>query len=797
VAIDDEQRERRSQVAPHGLKGESVMKIISSRVLLLAASLLALPVMTAPALAQQAPPAGQPQSDALEEIVVTAQRREESVLQVSDSVQAFTGAALTQQGITNLVNLQYVTPGYLPAESSGYTQIFIRGVGNSIFVGADPSVATYIDDVPRIWGSMVNNLVDVERVEILKGAQGGLYGRNATGGVVNIVSRQPDPNAFAANGLIDYGDYNTFRGAGYLNIPLAPSVAFSLSIERDSHSPYIRNISINPTPYNASMFSGTPYPTVPLTPTTLAAILNSGVTPSAGYNDASFTASDAKLLIKFSDTLKLTIAGDDSIKTDSDGGAIFQTIPAYTQGYLAGTIGAFTGFTVNLPPGFVPGSGGKFTASMGLPTIVNLVDNGISGTAVWNGPGVDVTSISAYRHQFTNFFTELTGSSVPFESVSVRNFKHFAYQELRAVSTDTGPFHFLGGATFLHNDFTGNTQAFLLNPFYTVPLTHVNTYVKDESVYAQVGYDFTDKLNLTVSGRYIHETNDTGFEQPVVSNATTTESKGLPSATLSYALDHGTAYARWARGFKAGGVNPVASPSVFPEPNEGSVFGPEQVDTYEVGYRQALLDGRAQLTTAAFYNNYKDLQVSAHAQPAYQSEIILAIVNAKSARTWGFEETFNMRIAPPLTVGLNAGYLNAEYTNFEIQNNPVLSDFNLNGTVMTNSPKWQIGMTATLDQPLTGELHLIGNLLESYISAVNFGPSGAPGILPPPNGWAYWLTNARIGVGAADGRWTAQFFANNVFNRSYITYGESGAGTGDVLAWGSPRIMGGEVTFRF
>ena len=142
------------------------MKIISSRVLLLAASLLALPVMTAPALAQQAPPAGQPQSDALEEIVVTAQRREESVLQVSDSVQAFTGAALTQQGITNLVNLQYVTPGYLPAESSGYTQIFIRGVGNSIFVGADPSVATYIDDVPRIWGSMVNNLVDVERVEI-------------------------------------------------------------------------------------------------------------------------------------------------------------------------------------------------------------------------------------------------------------------------------------------------------------------------------------------------------------------------------------------------------------------------------------------------------------------------------------------------------------------------------------------------------------------------------------------------------------------------------------------------------
>jgi iron complex outermembrane recepter protein len=767
-----------------------------NHVLLLVASLLALAVMTAPALAQQAPPAAASgQSDALEEIVVTAQRREESVLQVSDSVQAFTGAALREQGINSLVDLQYVTPGYLPAESSGYTQIFIRGIGNSIFVGADPSVATYIDDVPRIWGSMVNNLVDVERVEVLKGAQGGLYGRNATGGVVNIVTLQPDTDHFSANGLFDYGDYNTFRGAGYLNIPLAPNVAFSMAVERDSHNAYIRNISINPTPYQASMFSGTSF--VPgLSPAILAATLNSGVSPSAGYNDASFTSSDAKLLIKFSDTLKLTIAGDDSIKTDSDGGAIYQTEPMVTQAAQAGTLNAFTGYTVTLPPGFIAGSSGKFTTSMGLPTVVNLIDNGISGTVVWNGPGVDVTSISAYRHQFTNFYTDLAAATVPSDAVSVKNYKHMEYQELRAVSTNTGPFHFLGGATFLHNDFTGNTLVTVATPLYTAPLTHVNTYVKDESVYAQVGYDFTEKLNLTVSGRYIHETNDTGFEQPIVSNAQTTESKGLPSATLSYALDHGTVYARYARGFKAGGVNPVASPSSFPEPNEGSVFGPEQVDTYEVGYRQALLDGRAQFTTAAFYNNYKDLQVSAHAQPQFASEIILAIVNAESARTWGFEETFNMRVLPPLTLGLNAGYLNAQYTNFEIQNNPVLSNFNLNGTTMTNAPKWQIGATAALDQPLTGELHLIGNILQSYISAVNFGPAGAP-YLPPPNGWAYWLTNARIGVGSADNRWTFQFFTNNVFNRSYITYGESGAGTGNVLAWGSPRIMGGEVTFKF
>ena len=127
----------------------------------------------------------------------------------------------------------------------------------------------------------------------------------------------------------------------------------------------------------------------------------------------------------------------------------------------------------------------------------------------------------------------------------------------------------------------------------------------------------------------------------------------------------------------------------------------------------------------------------------------------------------------------------------------MLANFNLNGTTMTNSPKWQIGATATLDQPLNGELHLIGTVLESYISAVNYGPSGNPGVLPAPGGRAYWLCNLRFGVAAPDKKWSAQLFANNLFNQSYVTYGSSSAGTGNVINWGTPRIMGGEFTYRF
>jgi iron complex outermembrane receptor protein len=762
------------------------MKSLSSyvRVLTLLVSVAAL----RPALGQQSDSGG------LAEIVVTAQRQEQSVLSVSESVQAVSEEQLRNIGIRDLTNLQFVVPGYLPSMGSGYTQIFIRGIGNSVFVGADPSVATYIDDVPRIYGSMVNQLIDVDRVEVLKGAQGGLYGRNATGGVVNVVTRQPQTNSLTASGLIDYGELNTLRAAGYANIPLTDKMAMSFSVERDSHDPYVRNISQDRTPYTAAMFPGG---SLLGTAQQTADYFNTGLQPSNGYDDQSFWAVDGKLLIRPADDFKITVSADYAMKTDSEGGQLYQTIPENNQATLTGLLDLFTGANAQLPPGFLKSNDGNFTTSMGLPTPVNLIDYGTSATLVWNLPDVDLTSISAYRHQSTFYFTDLGADTVPLESVSVRNFKHFFYQELRALSTSEGPFHFLGGATYLKNDFTGNTQAYVLNPLFAAPLTHVNTIVDDVSVYAQVGYDFTRLLNLTVSGRYIHEKNDTNFTAPVSSAADSTESKFLPAATLSYKLDHGNVYARWARGFKAGGVNPVASPSVFPQSDEGSIFGPEQVDTYEIGYRESLFNGNVQFTTAAFYNDYTGLQVSAHAKPQFESEIVLAIVNAGSARTWGIEETLQARVAPTLTLGVNAGYLNAEYKQFSIANNPVLADFNLDHTTMTNSPKIQLGLTAALDQPLNDRLRLVGNVLESYISKVVFGPSGNPGVLPVPEGPAYWMTNVRLGVRTTDDKYGVAIFANNLFDRAYITQGTSVAATGNQLVWGTRRIVGAEVTVRY
>lgn len=759
---------------------------------LLAVSALGFGAMAAPAFAQQSAPQGAAESAGIEEIVVTAQRRSENVLNVPTSIQATTGAQLQTTGIKMLTDLQFITPGYNVSSSNGYTQIFIRGVGNALFVGADPSVATFIDDVPRIFGTMVDNFVDVERVEVLKGAQGGLYGRNATGGVVNIITKQPSTEEVKGDLRISYGTKKTFSASGYLNVPLGEKLAVSMAAERRSRDPYIKNDALA-APYLASYFPG---PTSLGTPAQTAAILNSGVN-NADVGDEDFWAVSTKILLKPSDTFKLTLAGDFSNKDDSNGNHTFEITPVYEQAVLAGTLAAF-GIPSNLPPGFIQGNPKKFHISNGDPGFVKLKDYGLSATAVWELPGVDLTSISAYRQQKTFFLSDLGAASVPLTNAFVRTKKHFYYQEVRAISTFDGPLHLIGGATYLKDYARFATDVNVLTPVAGFPVAAATIRVKNYSFYGQAAYDFTDNIVLTASARYIHEKNN---YVSGLSGATfrQTEHKFLPSANLSYKLDGGgNVYLRWARGFKSGGINPVADITAFPNPaRDGGTIKGETIDTYEAGYRGTFADRKVQLTAAVFYNDYKNIQTAAHANAANANTIILALINAGSARTYGVEGTINWRVIPALTLGINAGYLNAKYKTFRLLASTVLDPFNLSGTRMTNSPEFQGSFTANLDTPINNDFRVVGNVLVQRTSSVLYQVSGLPGVLPDAIGPAYWLTNARIGLRTADDKYGVSIYANNLFNNAYVTFGNSNAGNSTQLNWGNPRIVGVELSAKF
>jgi iron complex outermembrane receptor protein len=780
------------------MKGVTGTAKAFSHSLVVTGSLLALPLAVAPSLADQPAAAGASSSEgttgSLQEIVVTAQRKSEGILSVPMSIQANTGEELNAAGITDSTHLAMITPGMLVSDATGYSQVYIRGVGNSIFVGADPSVATYIDDVPHIYGSSLTNFVNVQRVEVLKGAQGGLYGRNATGGVINIITNQPTTDKFSALFRGSYGQLGTYQVAGDANIPVNDMMALNLAIERDAHAYYIANKGVK-NPYTAAMFPGG---SELGNDATTAAALNSGVLPPAGYNDQSYLAAQGKLLIKPLDTLKFTLASDYSHKTDNDGNAFSDPTPAYNQASLAGFLSELIGANPVLPAGFIQGTG-KFTTSMGMDGPVNTLDYGGSLTALWNASGVDVTSISAYRVNDTHLITNLAASTVPILSADVTIDRQYFYQELRGVSTFDGPLHLLGGATYLQTHVGAHSFTGFFNLIHE-PLAATVDHVENWSVYGQAGYDLTQALNLTASGRYVHEQNTATYSYPPTpGEAKLSEDKFLPSATLSYKFEQGgNIYARWARGFKSGGINPVVSPESFPDPNtQGGIFQGEEVDTYEIGYRAPLLDHAMEVTTAIFYNDYKNLQTAAHANEAHV-EIIEAIVNAGTARTYGAEAGVEWRVLPPLTIGLNGGYLNAKYKNFQIpDSNPVLVPFNLDGQTMLNSPEWQGSFTGNLDQPLNAQWNLIGNVVVSYTDSLIFIQSGAPGVLPDADAPAYWLANVRAGVRTADDRVELTAYCNNISNSTYYTYGSSAASTGNLLTWGNPRIFGGQVQVRF
>lgn len=442
----------------------------------------ALVALNTPALAQAT---GGQQAGGIEEIVVTAERHTQSIMTVPAAIQAESGQQLNDAGINRLGDLQFITPGYLPSTGSGYTQVFIRGIGNSVFVGPDPSVASYVDDVPRIWGSMPDTVSDISRVEVLKGPQGGLYGRNATGGVVNMITRQPSTDGFAATTQVSYGSLNTLDAAGYINVPLTDNLAWSLSAERETHDAYVKNIAVA-NQWTAADFNGPTtsggllgFPTG-LTPQQQANFLNSTDSPQHGFETGNTYTADTKLLWQASSHFKITLAGDYYNKGDTTGNQLQLTTPAYTQAYAVGTIDALTGFTANPLAGYLKTPGtffmtepGKWQAAFNDKQETDLHDWGGSITAVWNAPGADITSITAYRGQHTDYLVDLATSAIPFGEVDVNNEKHFFYQEVRAISTGEGPFHWLGGVTFLNDYYRGYTASQIFDfPFSPIVAMH-------------------------------------------------------------------------------------------------------------------------------------------------------------------------------------------------------------------------------------------------------------------------------------------------------------------------------------
>jgi iron complex outermembrane receptor protein len=624
-------------------------------------SFVALAALAAsPALAQEAP---QSADDGIGDIVVTAQKRAENIQDVPIAISAVGSQYLESRGIDSIDKLGTIAPNVkierAPA-SKTISQISIRGsVTINPAITWEPAVGLYLDGVyiAKAQGSIFD-VADLERVELLRGPQGTLYGRNALAGAVNLVTKKPSGEA---GGSVDltYGSFNELRVRGVLDLPQMGPFSVKLSGQYRKRDGLVDLVPDHPVVGGRtdSIDSGSFMVQV-------RAQLSDNVTA-----DYTFDYSKARQDPPFSQLLRVNRNGDPRDIFD----------PA-SPGYAFG--GAF------FPLDLYTNPNRSTTAAIDAPAYERSRSYGHALTLTADLGAVTIKSITAYRDLDWADGLDLDGSPLPVAFTQRITDYHAFSQELQLTGEAgdgrlnyvLGAFYFdekaetlnpqtyFGGGVDLQSDYGSNTEAFAL--------------------YAQLDYKLTDSLKISLGGRYTHEKKDVRryfrvnfdpangiFSPLVVADLAygvipdATYHNFSPAVTVAWeANPNVNFYARFAQGFKSGGFN--GETNVFVAPTTACPSGatelctpyrPEKVDSYELGMKTRLADGRVIFNVAAFRSEHKDMQLSVFTASTGAASIVK---NAAAARIQGLEFETVLRPLDSLTINASLAILDPKYKSF-------------------------------------------------------------------------------------------------------------------------------------
>ncbi len=747
--------------------------------------------------------AGPARAQVLEEVMVSARKVTESLQETPVAVSVLSGDDLTARSIVQLKDVQGIAPNltFFPSgimgESSG--QVYIRGVGQfDYFVTADPGVGIYIDGVylGRSLGSILD-IVDVERIEVLRGPQGTLYGKNTVGGAINVITRKPGDEF---EGYLDLktGSYSRVNVRGGLSVPIVPGeldAKFAASTR------------------NADGF---------------------GKRPLVG-DEAGDQHTDV-FQTQFSWTPREDLRGllsFDYTRTDQKLGQ--HHVEAFTGSGLAGLNNALAGPLAplhNVP--MVPLDDRWFSPNpfvdFGTGSNFLKVDIwGVSTVVDWNAGPVAIKSITAYRRLHEKIGIDPDGAPTQmideFDDVHQRQFSQelqlsgLAFQDrLKWVSglyymkekSDSDVLLIVAAEIFPALE--GLPAAILPlgpwpcpqppgsplpclggagNPFnviFDLPQHNELTQTTDSyAAYMQGTYAFNEKLSGTLGMRYTRDQKD--FEvsslrlrTPIpllpLSQQSDTWSDTSGRAGLDYqATDSLLLYLTVAQGFKSGGFNGRAR-------NVGELegYGPETLLSYEIGLKSEWLDRRVRLNLAAFYNEYKDVQLTEQRlDPATGTQTIVT-QNAGDAEIKGFEAEFEAVPVEHLRLNASVGYLDAGYTRIapEAAATGLTLQHKLIGT-----PEWTASVGAEYGIPVSDRGTLSLRADYNYRAKTYFDILNEETVAQA----AYGLVNLRMAFDSADGNWTV---ATGLTNATDERYRSSGVSVGDSLGftvgwYGRPR----------
>lgn len=564
-------------------------------------------LLPAAAAAQSASPAeaGANDADASGDIIVTAQRREERLQDIPASISAFSSDALETAGITNTQELTKITPGLNFSRGSYAPQATIRGIGlRGVNTGDESVVPIFIDGVyqPFLLGGFIE-LNNLERVEVLKGPQGALLGRNATGGAINLVTTTPS-NEFKAKASIGYGRFDLVEARGYISGGIGP-VSADLGVIYYDDNGYMRNILTGRRTGNRDGFS-----------------LRS------------------KLRFEISDATEATLTY------------------FHTEAFSAGNANApVDGNTI----GRRPGVGGVYS-DRPYEITSNLAfletnQDGLALTLTIRGDAFDAHSIVSYQDNRGRAPADSDGTSALAAGFDNFYVSKSLYVENYLTSNGNGPVKWLGGMVY-YNDLSSFDPLQAFSNGNLAQRAFSRQWTDSYALYGQASYDFTDALTLTLSGRYTIEDKKAEFDLLIPVNRpgrryADSFSRFTPTATLNYQISpDALVYLRYAQAFKSGLFN---SSTVSP-----TAVDPENVKSYEVGIKSDPLSW-LRVNLSGYYTDYKDIQVTSR-DPVTG---VTLLQNAASARIYGLEGDITLRPARGLNLRAGFSWLKATYRDFD------------------------------------------------------------------------------------------------------------------------------------
>ena len=776
----------------------------------------------------------------IDEIVVTAQKREQSLQEVPIAMSAFSSEQLERAGVADIRDLMALSPSLVMTSSAGEAAgavARIRGIGTTgDNAGLESSVAVFVDGVYRNRNSVaLTDLGQIERIEVLRGPQGTLFGKNASAGLIHVITKQPE---FETKGYVHLsgGNYDYVRAAGGITAPIIEdSLAFRVDANFTQRDGFIEDL-----------------------------------VTGQDYNDRDRVLVRGQLLFQPNETFNARIIGDWADRTETCCAAV-----TLIEGPTRFLIQGLGGSVVSPPDPYSR----KTTVNPDRGYQQDVEEWGVSGEFTLDFENVSITAITAHRlweldrSQDIDFTNADILYRAPNEGYQQR-FETFT-QELRIAGTSERVDWMVGGffadenlqlddAIRTGRDYEGYANGLLggnLPLFTGLPpgssfvdgdggqLDRFRQGAESWALFTHNTARLTDRLDMTVGIRYTEETKDFFAALQSRNNACFAAlnrvpllfGAGVPPASiqggvgliclpffnplvdgvyrdkrddrewtgtisLAYALsDNMNGYLSMGRGYKAGGfnldraglANPIPGLLGLAPPIQPSAadleFGNETVDAYEAGLKSQLFDNMMTLNLAAFYSEFNDFQLNTF------TGINFIVSNVEKATTKGIEADFAAFVSDALTLSGGVTYSDARYGGGITS--PPGSPVPLAGKRLTNAPLWSSSLAATLERPLNGNLTGLLHVDMRFTGNLNSGSD----LLPQKQQGGFTVWNARAGFSSSDRRWQFELWGRNLFDKEYQQVAFNAPLQGSVAGGtqtfntflAEPRTWGGTLRINF